>query len=471
MFLTEPLKVLENTTVRKIHSEALDLLESKGIKLESEELRTRLAEAGARVSQSDKVIRLPKALVEKALAATPKQFVIDDLKGNALTMAIGQAHLSTYTEALNILDHGADRYRPSRLEDLIRCLKLTEQMPEVVLTAGICVPSELQEPDSYLETIRAVLTHTRKAYCVAPHHRRMIRSWAEAVEIVRPKGATDKHPALMAYVSTTSPFVLDADSADVLLYCAEAGIPIICDPCPMAGGTSPFTIAGTLLLQVAENMFLLTAKHILNPKLPAIIGGAPAGMDMRTAQAAYGGIERRLMNLAALDVFRTWGLPTFSPSNSVDSCLLDAQIGAEKTWTYLAAHLSDPCMGTGIGAVSNGQTVSLEQMVIDRQIIGCVRRFVAGVDVSESALAKDVLSSIPHGGNFLTESHTLTALRQGREYFYPELFNRQGPTGQSLAERAHAQVRQMLDSYQCPVPQKCREHLDNYIDQRKKELR
>ncbi len=259
---------------------------------------------------------------------------------------------------------------------------------------------------------------------------------------------------------------MDADSGEVMLGCVEHGIPVICDPCPMAGGTSPFILAGTLVLMLAENIFLLSAAHVLDPDLPVLVGGASSPLDLRTAEVAYGAIERRLLVLAGLDIFRMWGIPAFSPGNSVDSCQSDVQIGAKKTCTYLTAALSDPCVGVGVGAVTNGKAVSLEQMVIDRDLLMAVRRFAQGVDTSEWARAKDVILSVPHGGTFLMEDHTLERLH-GSEYVYPDLFNRAGPEGRSMLERAHERVDEMLASYQCQVDQESVKRLDEYIDSQK----
>jgi trimethylamine:corrinoid methyltransferase-like protein len=235
----------------------------------------------------------------------------------------------------------------------------------------------------------------------------------------------------------------------------------------MAGGTSPYPIAGTLVLQIAENMFLLAAKHALDPDLPALLGGAPASLDMRTAEVAYGAVERRLMMLALLDVFRPWGIPAFSPANSVDSCLCDVQIGAEKTWTYLCSELSDACAGTGIGAVTNGKTVSLEQMLIDRDLICCARRFSKGIDTGEAARSVDALLRVPHGGSFLTDEGTISRLRGGLEYYEPDLFNRGGPDGRALLDRAHDRVEEVLDGCGPPLGGTRKVRLDAYIDAQK----
>ncbi len=390
-----------------------------------------------------------------------------DLVGKEVPMEIGRGHLITYRAALNILEYGEGRYRSSALADLVRCLKLTQQLPDIIGTGDICIPNEFGEPESHLETVRAALTYTRKLYFIARHSPCMLRLWAEALERVLPDGYPGRRLPLLSFVSTTSPFVLDPQSAGVLMYCVEKGIPVLCDPCPMAGGTSPYPIAGTFVLQIAENMFLLTAKHALDPELPALVGGAPASLDMRTAEVAYGAVERRLMMLTLLDIFRMWEIPAFSPANSVDSCLCDVQIGAEKTWTYPCSELSDACAGTSIGAVTNGKTVSLDQMLIDMDLIRCARRFSKGIDTGGAARSVDALLRVPHGGSFLTEEGTISRLRGGHEYYEPDLFNRGGAGGRALLDRAHDRVEQILDGYEPPLDGAMKRRLDAYIDAQK----
>ncbi len=171
MLETRVLRVLSDSAVRILHADAHDVVAEKGVRVESEALRTRLADGGARVDLEERVVRFPKHLVQQALEACPKTFVMHDPAGNELTMAVGSGHLMTYGEALNILDYGATRYRSSTLEGLIRCLKLAEQMPEVVGVCEICIPTELQELAASLEAVRAVLGHASEAVLHRPPQR------------------------------------------------------------------------------------------------------------------------------------------------------------------------------------------------------------------------------------------------------------------------------------------------------------
>ena len=67
------LQVLTNEERERVHEHTLALLETTGVRVDSKQARHILAEAGATVSDRH-VARLPRALVERALAAAPKRF-------------------------------------------------------------------------------------------------------------------------------------------------------------------------------------------------------------------------------------------------------------------------------------------------------------------------------------------------------------------------------------------------------------
>ena len=250
----------------------------------------------------------------------------------------------------------------------------------------------------------------------------------------------------------------------MLIFGLEQGLIPTLAPCPMAGGTSPFSIMGTVLQQVAENLFMLSAKFAVRPGAPALWGGAAGPMDMRTGDVSYGGIERSLMMLANIDMAAYFGLPCHSPAGSADSCLVDVQMGAEKTWTFLTRALSRAATGIGIGAITNGRAVSAEQMVIDVDLLGCVRRLAAGIEGDHLETAVREIGEIDHGGNFLMSESTLELLREGEEYFYPITFSREGTLARSVLQRAHDEVTRILDEWTCPVPEEICAEVERFLD-------
>lgn len=93
-------------------------------------------------------------------------------------------------------------------------------------------------------------------------------------------------------VSTTSPLRLDADSGETLRFHAQRDIPCTVAPCPMCGGTSPFPLIGTPVLQTAESLALIVMAQAARQGMRVVMGGAAGPLDLRTGSLAYGAPER-----------------------------------------------------------------------------------------------------------------------------------------------------------------------------------
>jgi len=63
---------------------------------------------------------------------------------------------------------------------------------------------------------------------------------------------------------------------------------------------------------------------------------------------------------------------------------------------------------------------SYEQLVVDDEIMGLIKRVVNGITVNEDTIGLDVLSSAFNGGMILAHPHTVKHLRGG-EIFIPKL--------------------------------------------------
>jgi trimethylamine--corrinoid protein Co-methyltransferase len=72
--------------------------------------------------------------------------------------------------------------------------------------------------------------------------------------------------------------------------------------------------------------------------------------------------------------------------------------------------------------VENALTFSYEQLVIDDEIAGYIKRMLCGFEVSEQTIAFDVIKEVGIGGNFLMHPHTARAFR--REFWMPRLAER-----------------------------------------------
>jgi trimethylamine--corrinoid protein Co-methyltransferase len=101
--------------------------------------------------------------------------------------------------------------------------------------------------------------------------------------------------------------------------------------------------------------------------------------------------------------------------------------------------------------IESGVTMDLGELVIDNQLIAMIRKFVAGVPVSDETLATDVIHEVGPGGEFLSHEHTL---RHMAESSRPALFDRRVREewlelgGSDLATRARAEASRVLAQHQ-----------------------
>lgn len=168
---------------------------------------------------------------------------------------------------------------------------------------------------------------------------------------------------------------------------------------------------------------------------------------------------------ANIELARFYGLPHNCPAGSVDSGLPDVQSGAEKMLTWIMRLLGGITLGIGLGSLLTGSTVSLEQMVIDADLLNCARRVLRGFQVDEKTMAEDAIARVGPGGDFLLDEHTLRWMRSD-EYYLSPLANRQGPSGHTMLERAHQRVEELLDNYTPSVSQEVVAEIEAYVRER-----
>ena len=456
MRLTPPeLRILDEPTCERIHTTALQILRQKGFRVASARLRQMLAKAGAEVDDRREIVTLSEVLVSEALASAPDKLDIYDLDGGAVCFCQGSVldTIGTYVEAVAWLEHGADRLRPATLADLRNALKLADALPLVQKAGVIVTPLDLPVQAQTRQALLAILTTTRKSLSFGIQNEEQARLIFDALSVGAPGLDLSKQPVGTFACSPTSPLLIDEDTGDTLVFTLGRGLVPVLAPCPMAGATSQFSVIGTVLQQVVENLFMVAAKFAVDSSAPLLWGGAAGPMDMRAGDVSYGAIERSLMMLANIDMARHFGLPCHSPAASVDSCLIDAQLGAEKTWTYLTRVLSRAATGMAVGAVTNGKAVSLEQMVIDVDLINCAKRLAEGIEADHMEAAAQEILDVGHGGDFMTADSTLELLREANEYYYPATFNRSGTSAAPMLDRAHEEARRILAEWECPVPE------------------
>ncbi|HEX9092085.1 MAG TPA: trimethylamine methyltransferase family protein, partial [Anaerolineales bacterium] len=256
------------------------------------------------------------------------------------------------------------------------------------------------------------------------------------------------------------------------------GIPFAPLPCPTAGTTAPFSIAGAITQQNAEILSSIVLAQLVHPGLPVIYCGRLAMMEPRTGLSVWGGVELGLASAGTVQVGHRYGLPVNVYGFSTNSHTLDVQNGFERSLNAIIPALAGADELSGIGEMEAGVMGSFAQIVLDNEIAGSVRRLRNGFDVNDDTLAVDIISAAMQGThNYLGQKHTLRYLRSG-EVLLTDLAERgsweswEKKGRQGMAERAQAEVERILQNHQVePLSASQELELDEVLNEADRVLR
>jgi len=408
------LNVLSDNEIEAIHRSSVQVLERVGALVRSRGALKLLADAGAKVDFEKKLVKIPSNLVEECLRKHPSNFTLNGrVRKNDLPIADDRMYTHPTGGCLTVLDANSARARSATtrdLEDLTRVVDALDNIHQcgMVIHVGDAAP---QVRDIY--TVAQMLRNTTKNCWVTAYSVHNLEYIVKlAATVIGGREELRKTPLILCGVSPTSPLELSEDVADQLVKCATYELPISILPCPLAGGTSPVTLAGTLVQQNAEFLISHVIVQLVNPGNPVLYSARAMCMDMRTGVSAVG-VEFGLMSVAAVQLARYYDVPSDVYGLSTNSKIMDEQIAFEKAMVGLLPALAGANFLSGAGMVEAGMTFGLEQLIIDNEIFHLIFRAARGIDVNPDTLAADLIEKIGPAGHYLSDKHT-------RKYYLSE---------------------------------------------------
>jgi trimethylamine--corrinoid protein Co-methyltransferase len=345
---------------------------------------------------------------------------------------------------------------------------MCDYLRHIEWAAPMGVPSDVPIPIADRHQFHQAIINQRKPLYSSAYTTAGMADVVEmAVVIAGGMEALRERPFFTTGIDPSSPFRYGGEAVGKLLVMAEAGLPIVFNPVPMAGGTTPVTMAGTIVAALAEDLAGLTLAQLKNPGVPVIMGGVLATMDMLTTVLGIGTPELTLMMAAITQMCRFYQVPSYGTAGCSNSKVVDPQAAVEATNSILGSALAGSNMIHDIGIIDTGMTVSLEALVMCDEIIAMARRIAEGIVVDVETLAFDLMKKVGPGGHFLEEEHTL---RHFREHHQSKLIDRRNYDGwvqagaETMNDRIRESVHWILDHHEPePLPEDVLRELDRML--------
>jgi trimethylamine--corrinoid protein Co-methyltransferase len=150
----------------------------------------------------------------------------------------------------------------------------------------------------------------------------------------------------------------------------------------MGGSTTPITMAGSLVVGIAEALAAVCVIQAAVPGAPVFICFIPSVMDLKTGDFTGGAPEDTLMAAAVGDVGHFYGLPTQCGVNSSGAKLPCWQSALDDTTTTYLSLAAGVNLLTGVGMVSGGRIFSYEEMALAAEILTQARTIARGIDLT-----------------------------------------------------------------------------------------
>ncbi len=419
------LRVLSQQDKEKIFNAALRVLEDTGMQLQHEDALRLVKEAGC-VLEGEQTVKIPRALVEQAIASAPENIPVYNREGeHAMDLGGRRAYFGTGSDLMWAFDAGENERHHTSLADIERAAALCDALPNIDFIMSFAHPHELHPDTAYLESFRCMAVNSVKPIVNTAQNRDDLEKMWEIGTVFRGDEATHRElPYTIHYAEPISPLKHPHSSVDRLMFCAQKGMPVIYSPAPIAGSTAPMTVAGHVAQGLAESLFGLVIHQLTKPGAPFLMGIGAAVLDMSTSQCCYNAPEYLMAYLATVEMSHFLNLPNWGYAGTSDSQIPDGQATFEAGLLTYMSTVAGSNLNHDVGYLDFGLTGSLEMIVIMDEVIDQFRRMQKGIPVNDETLAVGVIGEGARKGEFLSHPHTLKHLR-GTQW-RPRLMNRMG---------------------------------------------
>ena len=414
-----------------VHQTALRILAEVGVANASKRCIDTVVAGGGSVSAAGRLL-FPTEMVERVLAIAGRGFKLCGQKPEYdLDPSGTRIHLGTSGAAVHIVDSETGDVRDSTLADLHDTARLAQAMPNIHMFQRTVVARDVLDPYAMeLNTAYACAAGTSKPIGTSFSAVETMRAAVEMFHMIAGgEAAWRARPFCCVSTCFIVPPLTFAEEALGIIECAaETGTPLKLVSAGQAGATSPAPLAGAVAQQTAEVLAGLIYVNLLNPGHPALFGALPFVSDLRTGAMSGGSAEQGILMAACAQMAQFYGIPCAVSAGMTDAKLPDFQAGYEKGITELLSALAGAnLIYEAAGMYGSLLAASKESFVLDNDLIGSVMRATRGFEITEDALAFNVIRDVCLNGpgHFLGSDQTLG--RMQTDYFYPALADRSTP--------------------------------------------
>jgi len=307
------LNVFSQDALDRIHNATLEILWYEGIKIQSEEALEIFHGGGCVVDKKNQKVYIPPHVVEDCIRSTPSTVLLAgrDPK-NDIVLDGSRVNFCNFSKGVNVVDPYTGAVRPSTKQDEANVAILVDALEQYDLLDVAVEARDIDARTANLECYEAMVSNSTKHSTQSPHSFEEAQTLIDmAAAVAGGKDKLRERPITSSTVCPTSPLSIAPETCEPIITYARNRVPLTVLSMAMAGGTSPVTLAGTLVTHNAEVLSGIVLAQLTNKGTPNMYGSSTTIMDLRLASAAIGCPELGMISAAVCKLAQYYNIPSY----------------------------------------------------------------------------------------------------------------------------------------------------------------
>jgi trimethylamine--corrinoid protein Co-methyltransferase len=445
------LEFMNSEEEEAIHRGALYVLEKTGMRIQHERALKSLADSGCEVDFEDERARIHPSLVEESIRKVPSNFVLRARDRDKDLMVGGDTVYFMQGMGMRYVDLETWETRPATAAEHRDAMIVADALENIHLAEGWEIYTDrkgIPPVMGLLENLASAIRYSSKA---------QVAGNIKDTEIFAIKMAKAVGIDLFPEIEHACPLAIQTGGVEAAYRYMEAGIPIVPALSVSMGATGPATMAGAVLLQVAEMMGWVVIAQLFKPGAPLAFHHGASPPDMRTGNKLVGVPSRGITSAMMNQMLRRYQIPIWSNTGfASNSKKIDFQAGFEKSTGTLLSALSGGHVHLFQGGSSLELLFSPELAVMEDDVAGWIGHVLEGAIFTDETLAIDLINQVgPMPGHYLATAHTRECWQ--KENYFPQVTDIESYPSwihsdrKDMLKRAKEKVEEILASHK-PMP-------------------
>jgi len=296
-----------------LHDATLTLMGEYGVRVFGNEAHEYYRAAGCEVDAETNMVRFPKNLVNDCIESAPAEYTMyGRTPENDLHCGGKNVIITNFTTGIEIQDIETGERRETTLQDLCDITRFIDGIPEIQRITLPVAATDVEPEIKELYEAEALFNNTSKHFSQHCEGKDNIRRYLEMAALVA--GGADKlkqRPIISSGACPNSPLELHETGAQIIIEMAKAGVPVNILSMGLCGGTTPVTLAGTILVTNCEILAGIVLSQLAAKGAPVCYGSSTTIMDLKLATSPVGAPEHAMVGAAVSEIGKYYGIPTY----------------------------------------------------------------------------------------------------------------------------------------------------------------